>query len=603
MFQSFESATSPETGAARLKLLRKKLTKNKLAGFLIPRADAHQGEYVAAHDMRLTWLTGFTGSAGFCAALKNKAGVFIDGRYTLQVRDQVDLECFIPVAWPGTKLADWLIEALPKGGKIGFDPWLHTNAEIEKLTENLSLSGKKIHLVATQNLIDAIWDDQPEPPTGKMVPHALSYAGRPHSDKITDAAKALKNAGHSAFVITQPDSIAWLLNTRGSDLGQTPVALAFAILHANGQVSLFMDAQKSDTALVSHLGANVKIFTPELFEKKLATLQGSIRLDKSAIPEKIVRLLDASSISIAFDDDPTTLPKACKNDTELNGAKLAHIRDGAAVCEFLAWLDNIDPKAGITEIDIVKTLERKRVTTGKLMNISFDTICGSGPNGAIVHYRVNNESNRKILNNEVLLVDSGGQYQDGTTDITRTIAIGKPPKEAIHNATLVLKGMIAISRLRFPDGLSGKDIDAIARSHLWAEGLDYDHGTGHGVGSYLSVHEGPQRISRVSNTPLKPGMILSNEPGYYKEGAYGIRIENLVFIKAAEPIKGGDDRNMLRFETLTMAPIDKAMIDRTMLTLEEIVWVNIYHRQVFESLQNRVTDKTKTWLKRACSTI
>ena len=597
MFQSFDSATSPETGAARLKNLRAELEKDGLDGYLIPRADAHQGEYVAARDMRLAWLTGFTGSAGFCAALRDKAGVFIDGRYTLQVQDQVDLNCFTPVAWPATKLADWLAEALPKGGKIGFDPWLHTREEIEKF------SGTNIEPVAVDNFIDNIWQDQPAAPLDKMVPHPHEYAGQSHGEKIAVAAKNLTDAGHSAFVLTQPDSIAWLLNTRGTDLGQTPVALAFAVLHGSGHVSLFMDSRKADAALMKHLGPQISLHAPDGFEAELAALSGTVRLDKSITPEAIVQILESQSIDIAFADDPTTLPKACKNAVELEGAKQAHIRDGAAVCEFLAWVDYINPANGITEIDIVKMLEAKRAATGKLKNISFDTICGSGPNGAIVHYRVNTQTNRTVQFNEVLLVDSGAQYLDGTTDITRTVAIGAPPPKAARHATLVLKGMIAISRLRFPTGLTGKDIDAIARMALWAEGLDYDHGTGHGVGSYLSVHEGPQRISRIATAPLKPGMIISNEPGYYKEGDYGIRIENLIFVKHADAIDGSDNRDMLCFETLTLAPISKVMIDKSLLAADEVIWLNAYHQQVWDRLHDKVSEPTKDWLEAACAAL
>jgi Xaa-Pro aminopeptidase len=599
MFQSFESPASPDTGAERLKQLRIELGKEGLDGFLVPRADAHQGEYVVARDMRLAWLTGFTGSAGFCAALTDKAGVFIDGRYTLQVHDQIDLSYFTPVPWPSTKLSEWLIDALPSGSKIGFDPWLHTRAEIEKLTGDLSNAG--IQLVKIDNLIDRIWKDQPELPTDKMVPHPLKYAGQSHPDKITNATKSLTDAGHSAFILTQTDSIAWLLNTRGTDLGQTPVALAYAILYVTGKVSIFIDPQKTDNILTAHLGERVELITPENFEKALEALDGIVRLDKNSVPEKVAQLLESKNIEVAYDDDPTSLPKACKNHVELEGAKSAHIRDGAAVCEFLAWVDQIDPELGIYEIDVVKTLEEKRTVTGKLKNISFDTICGSGPNGAIVHYRVTTDTNRQLQKNEVLLVDSGGQYLDGTTDITRTIAIGAPPIDAVHNATLVLKGMIAISRLRFPKGLSGKDIDALARTSLWAEGLDYDHGTGHGVGSYLSVHEGPQRISRISTEPLQSGMIVSNEPGYYKEATYGIRIENLIFVKPAESIAGSDDRDMLCFETLTLAPIDKAMIDKDLLTKSELEWLNAYHASVWDNLNDKVTVQTQTWLKQACS--
>ncbi len=593
MFQSFDSASTPDTGAARLKQLRGELTKEHLGGYLIPRADAHQGEYVTERDMRLAWLTGFTGSAGFCAVLSDQAGVFIDGRYTLQVRDQIDLNCFTPVPWPETKLESWL----PKDQKIGFDPWLHTRAEIETLTK------AGIQLVATDNLIDRIWHDQPDAPLDKMLPHALQYTGQGHADKIANAAQELSQAGQSAFVLTQPDAIAWLLNTRGTDLGQTPVALAFAILHSSGQLSLFIDVRKTDAALVEHLGKQVRLCAPDTFKAALAALSGSVRLDKSTAPEAVARILESQNITIAFATDPTCLPKACKNPVELAGTTQAHIRDGAAMCEFLAWVEGLNPEAGITEIDIVKALEAKRAATGKLKNISFDTICGSGPNGAIVHYRVTKESNRKLQFNEVLLVDSGAQYLDGTTDITRTVAIGAPPPKAVHHATLVLKGMIAISRLRFPKGLTGKDIDGFARVALWAEGLDFDHGTGHGVGSYLSVHEGPQRISRAGTAVFKPGMIVSNEPGYYKEGEYGIRIENLIYVKPAEPIMGSDNRNMLCFETLTLAPISKAMIDKSLLTLAEIAWLNAYHAQVWDRLGGKVSEPAKEWLEAACAAL
>lgn len=599
MFQSFDSPTCRQTGAGRLALLRDQLKTETLDGFLIPRADAHQGEYVVARDMRLAWLTGFTGSAGFCAALIDQAGVFIDGRYTLQVRDQIDLDSFTPVPWPSTQLSEWLISALPKGGKIGFDPWLHTRSEIEKL--RIDLAKTKITLIATDNLIDRIWHDQPSAPLDKMIPHALKYTGQDHAEKITNAANELKTACHTACVMTQPDSIAWLTNTRGTDLGQTPVALAYAILYATGKLSLFIDAQKTDADLVNHLGADVSLEPSENFETALATLTGPVRLDKTSVSEKIARILEETETQIAFESNPVTLPKACKNATELSGTKQAHIRDGAAICEFLAWVSRINPANGITEIDIVTQLEAKRAASGQLKHISFDTICGSGPNGAIVHYRVTKETNRTLQFNEVLLVDSGAQYLDGTTDITRTIAIGMAPPKAVHNATLVLKGMIAISRLRFPKDLSGKDIDALARAPLWAEGLDYDHGTGHGVGSYLSVHEGPQGISRKATAPLKSGMIVSNEPGYYKTGKYGIRIENLIYVKAADPIDGGDERDMLCFETLTLAPFNKAMIDPSLLTPAEVDWLNTYHQKVWDTLNTLVTQPTKDWLKTACS--
>ena len=595
MFQSFDAATSPDTGATRLADLRSLMRAQNLDGFLIPRADAHQGEYVVPRDQRLAWLTGFTGSAGFCAALLNTAGVFIDGRYRLQIRDQVDLSIYKPVNWPETQLADWLMGQCQSGDVIGFDPWLHTHDEIAQLSK--TLAAQNIVLRPCANLVDAIWDDQPNAPDDPIIPHPIKFSGRAHDDKIADISRGLQTANHSAYVLTQTDSIAWLLNIRGTDLGQTPVALAFAIVHANAQVDLFVDLGKTSQNLRKHLGDSVTIKAITDFETALSSLTDTVCIDPKTCPEKVVQILTAQ---IAHSPDPTTLPKACKNDTELAGAKAAHMRDGLALVHFLAWLDGLDSGADISEIDIVRHLEDCRRDTQELQNISFDTICGSGPNGAIVHYRVTHDSNRKLKQNEVLLVDSGAQYQDGTTDITRTIAIGNPPKEAVQNATLVLKGMIAISRAVFPVGTCGKDIDALARGALWAQGKDYDHGTGHGVGSFLSVHEGPQGISKRATQAFLPGMIVSNEPGYYKENAYGIRIENLIYVREIGHIAGGDQRQMLGFETLTLAPIDRRMMDISQLSKAEINWLDCYHKRVFETLSPRVEGRILEWLKSAC---
>ncbi len=596
MFQSFDSTTSPETGAARLKDLRDELAKEDFDGFLIPRADAHQGEYVTDHDNRLAWLTGFTGSAGFCAALNDRAGVFIDGRYTLQAQTQVDLECFTPVSWPSTQLAEWLMDALPNGGKIAFDPWLHTLSEIEKLRADLSKSS--IELIPTDNLVDRIWADQPERPSNPAFAYPKELAGVGDETKRAQIADMLKEADQACAVLTQPDAICWLLNIRGADIPRVPIVQAFAVIHADGKIDLISDPDK-----FTDLGAdpNITLHPWDAFEDILKTLQSPVRIDKTNTPIAVTDCLQANDIEIVFDIDPCSLPKACKNETELKGAVQAHIRDGAAVCEFLSWLDEQEDPTKLTEIDIVKKLESCRQGTGELKEISFDTICGSGPNGAIVHYRVNYDSNRTLHNNEVLLVDSGGQYLDGTTDITRTIAIGKAPKEAVHNATLVLKGMIAISLLRFPKGLSGKDIDALARAPLWAEGKDFDHGTGHGVGAYLSVHEGPQRISKVSTVPLQAGMIVSNEPGYYQTDAYGIRIENLIYVKPADTLAGADDRDMMEFHTLTLVPFDKDMIEIDLLSEQERNWLDTYHQQVWDTLNTLVSEDTKAWLNKACS--
>jgi Xaa-Pro aminopeptidase len=598
MFQDFAVRSDPSTGGPRLSALRAVLRERDLDGFLVPRADAHQGEYIAPHDERLPWLTGFTGSAGFCIALEKSAGVFIDGRYRLQVRDQVDLTQFTPVNWPQTKPADWLKQQLPEGGKIGFDPWLHTVAELEKLREELKGSG--IELVPSENPVDAIWTGQPEKPDAPMVPHPIEFSGKTHVSKCLELGAELTKAGQRAAVLTLPDSIAWLLNTRGSDIERNPVTLAFAILHDSGKVDLFLNPAKAGDGLRAHLGDKVTIRPEGEFAEALIALDGPVRVDKDSAPAWVSDTLKAAKIEVAYATDPAILPKACKNAVELDGARAAHIRDGAAMAEFLAWLSEEAPKEYLTEIDVVAKLEAFRTATDVLRDISFDTICGAGPNGAIVHYRVTDKTNRSIARGDVLLVDSGGQYRDGTTDITRTVAVGAVPDNAKFTFTLVLKGMIGISSLRFPDGLAGRDIDALARAPLWSAGLDYDHGTGHGVGSYLSVHEGPQRISRQSHQVLKPGMILSNEPGYYREGAFGIRIENLIAVREAPPIEGADDRGMLFFETLTLAPIDRDMIKPELLTASEIRWLDAYHDRVEQALSKLCSPATRDWLHAAC---
>ncbi|MCP5088847.1 MAG: aminopeptidase P family protein [Rhodobacteraceae bacterium] len=599
MFQTFKATTTPDTGAPRLAALRALLRERGLDGFLVPRADAHQGEYVIGRDQRLAWLTGFTGSAGFCIALAEVAGVFIDGRYRLQVRDQVDQTAFTPVNWPETKPGDWLQEQLSAGGVVGYDPWLHTKDEIETLEKSLGNSG--ISLRQCTNLVDEIWQDQPGPPSDLMVPYPTELAGKGHSQKQLELGETLSKKGHNAAVLTQLDSIAWLLNTRGTDLGQTPVALAFAIAMADGTVRLFLDAAKMDANLREHLGNSVEASSTDQFGPALDTLEGVVAVDPKTAPIWVGNRLSAAGVETADSPDPTALPKACKNAAEIAGTTEAHLRDGAAVAEFLAWLDAQGSTPGLSEIDVVKRLETFRNATGELRNISFDTICGSGPNGAIVHYRVTEDTNRQIESGDVLLVDSGAQYLDGTTDITRTMAIGTPAPEAVYAFTLVLKGMIAISRQRFPKGLTGRDLDPLARAALWRAGLDFNHGTGHGVGVYLSVHEGPQRLSRLSDVPLRAGMILSNEPGYYREGAFGIRLENLIIVESAPDIAGADNREMLQFRTLTWAPLDRRMIDITLLSTGEQDWLNNYHDQVVEKISPRCTPETQNWLVQACA--
>jgi len=597
MFQNFDAATSPDQGPPRLAALRDRLTEQALDGFLIPRADAHQGEYVAPCDDRLAWLTGFTGSAGFCAVLHNIAGVFIDGRYRLQVKDQVAAD-FTPVPWPDIKLGDWLIEQLPKGGKIGLDPWLHTAGEIETLQTTLHGSG--ISLAETHNLIDDIWHDRPGRPSEPATAYPKDLAGEGDESKRKRLAQLLQDAGHKAAVVTLPDSICWLLNIRGADIPRNPITQAFAILRDDGMVQLFSSPER-----FADLGPdpNIDLCDWSAFDAALTELSGPVRVDKTTAPLAVSRILQQAGIEIAYDSDPCILPKACKNATEIEGSKAAHLRDAVAMIEFLTWLDDEAPKGQLTEIDVVQKLEGFRRATNSLREISFETICGAGPNGAINHYRVSHETNRPVNPGELLLVDSGGQYLDGTTDITRTIAVGTPTQEHRECFTRVLQGMIAISQARWPVGLAGRDLDALARIALWRAGQDYDHGTGHGVGTYLCVHEGPQRLSKISEVPLQPGMILSNEPGYYREGDFGIRIENLVVVTKAADLPGGDARDMLEFETITWAPIDLHLVETDMLSADERHWLNTYHAAVVQNVGDRLSPAAKSWLEKATRAI
>ena len=597
MFQTFETTSNPSAGPARLAALRARLKAEGLDGFFVPRADAHQGEYVAPHDERLQWLTGFTGSAGFCIVLPKIAGVFIDGRYRTQVKSQVDLAHFTPVPWPETKPGDWIRGQIGKG-VVGFDPWLHTEDEIAKLTDALAGSGVTLRPVSA-NPVDAIWPDQPAPPKGKAFPHPIEFAGESAEAKRDRLAAGLRDAGQRAAVLTLPDSICWLLNIRGEDVPRNPVLHAFAILHDDGRVDLFADPAKFDDAARTHLGTGATLLPPDAFLPALDALSGPVRLDRTSAPVALRQRLEAAGIPVAWGDDPCRLPKARKNPAELAATREAHLRDGAAMVEFLAWLDETAPKGGLTEIDVVRALEGYRRATNALHDISFDTISGAGPHGAVIHYRVTEETNRTIGQDELLLVDSGGQYVDGTTDITRTVAVGDPGDEARIAFTRVLQGMVAISRIRFPAGLAGRDLDPLARAALWMAGQDYDHGTGHGVGAFLSVHEGPQRISRISEVPLETGMILSNEPGYYREGEFGIRIENLIVVEEAPKLPGGDDRRQLQFETLTWVPIDRRLIVTAMLSPGERAWIDSYHAETFAKLANRVSSGARDWLAAA----
>ncbi len=589
MFQNFDVTARPEQGPPRLQALRAELTRDGLSGFIVPRADAHQGEYVAAHDERLSWLTGFTGSAGFCVVLETCAGVFIDGRYRTQVKRQVAAP-FTPVPWPEMQLGTWLKEQLPQGGRVGYDPWLHATAQITTLTQELEGSG--IELVQCDNLVDRIWQDQPAPPMQPVLPHQLEHAGETATAKCERLAQDLQQAGQSAALITLPDSIMWLLNIRGADIPRNPVAHGFAILHADARVDLFMAAAKLAN-LGAHLPATVTTHPPETFLASVSALTGAVAVDTSSLPHIVAEALGESLVAAG---DPCTLPKARKNDAEIAGSAAAHLRDGAAVVELLSWLD-AQPPGTITEIDVATRLEELRRRDPALRDISFETISGTGENGAVMHYRVTKESDSRLDAGHLLVLDSGGQYLDGTTDITRTIAIGTPGQDERAAFTRVLQGMIAMSRLRWPKGLAGRDIEAVGRMPLWLAGQDFNHGLGHGVGAYLSVHEGPQRLSRVSTVPLEPGMILSNEPGYYREGAFGIRIENLLVVVPAPALKTGDpEREMLSWRGLTFVPIDRRLIVTEMLTAAERDWLNAYHAETAELLRPNVSSAAQSWL-------
>lgn len=592
MFQTYTASSSPEQGPPRLAALRAELARRGLGGFLVPRADAHQGEYVSPRDARLEWLTGFTGSAGFALVLPGVAGVFIDGRYTVQVRGQVDLAVFTPVDWPATGAAEWLRQHAGEGTRIGFDPWLHTPEEIGRIEAGLKGSGITLEAI-TDNPVDAIREGLPAPAAGKVRLHPLELAGKSGAEKRADLAAELRRAGVSASVITLADSLAWLMNWRGADIIRNPVVQGFAILHDDARLDLFLDPAK-----VAHLPPEdgVTRHPVEGFAPALKALNGAARFDPATAPVAVARAL-AQGVAGA---DPCLLAKAKKNAAELAGMRAAHLRDGAAMVEFLCWYDAQD-LTSLTEIDMAKALEGFRAATGCLNDLSFDSISSTGPNGAINHYRVTESTNRRLEAGDLFLIDSGAQYADGTTDITRTLPVGPVAEDRRAAYTRVLQGMIAISRARFPRGVAGGHLDALARYPLWLAGQDYDHGTGHGVGAALSVHEGPVRLSRISTLPLEPGMILSNEPGYYRAGGWGIRIENLIAVQEAAPL--GDNRRMLDFETLTLCPIDTRLIVPGMMTGDEVAWLNAYHARVSRELGPLVSAPAQDWLERACRAI
>lgn len=600
MFQSFDVRTDPTQGVERVALLREKLVERGVDGFLVPRADEHQGEYVAPSSERLQWLTGFTGSAGAALILRDKAILFVDGRYTLQAKVQADASTFTIESLVDNPPPRWL-EAYGGDLTIGFDPWLHTIAEVE-LYER-----RGIRLVPIDNLVDAIWTDRPEPPKGKVEIQPHGFAGELAKDKIARLSDDIEDKGATHAVLTDPSSLAWAFNIRGSDVSHTPLALGFAILSTEGLPQIFIDRDKLSIETDAYLTQLADILDPQMLEDELGQLAARgamVALDPALAAEKLRMIVEENGGTVCRLSDPARLPRATKNEAELAGSRAAHRRDGAAVTKYLCWLDQQQP-GSIDEIQAVEALEKFRIAVGeetqmKLRDISFDTISGAGPNGAIIHYRVTTSTNRRLGDGELFLVDSGGQYQDGTTDITRTIAVGTPSDEMRQRYTLVLKGMIAISMLRFPAGTRGMDIDAIARRPLWSAGLDYAHGTGHGVGSFLSVHEGPQRIAKTGTEKLLPGMILSNEPGYYKEGAYGIRLENLIIVNKAEQLAGGDIA-MHSFETLTLAPFDRRLIVTDLLSNDEREWLDAYHARVVAEIGPMLDGEALAWLDQAAA--
>lgn len=603
MFQSFDSAADPSQAVPRVRRLRDEMAGMELDGFLVPRADEHQGEYVPASAERLSWLTGFTGSAGVALILRSRAILFVDGRYTLQARGQTDPDLFEIESLVENPPHRWMADNLSKGARIGFDPWLHTIGEVRTLRKALQkLQAEAVPLDV--NLIDAIWEDQPPPPAEPARVHPLDLAGEAAADKLSRLAEKLAEEDVQHTVLTDPASLAWAFNIRGSDVPHTPLALGFAILSASGKPHLFVNPKKIAGEVEAHLRELAELHAPEELEPVLASLSkgATIGLDDALAAERLRLLVDENGGTTVNFTDPASLPRAMKNEAELQGARAAHLRDGAALARFLAWLDSQKPEM-LDEITVATQLEefRRRAseeTQRPLRDISFDTISGAGPNGAVIHYRVTHKTNRRLAAGELLLVDSGAQFEDGTTDVTRTVALGEPNEEMRSRFTLVLKGMIAISRLRFPPGTRGMDIDALARVALWESGLDYGHGTGHGVGAYLSVHEGPQRIAKSGKEKLRTGMILSNEPGYYRQGHYGIRIENLIAVSAPAPVSGGEI-DMHAFETLTLAPIDRRLVDTALLSSEERDWLNAYHQRVFDEISPQVDGEVAAWLEKA----
>ena len=596
-----------QTHEARLDGLRKELARRGLDGFVIPISDEHMSEYVGSYAQRLNWLTGFGGSAGSAAVLQDRAAMFTDGRYTVQVREQVSGALYDYEDVPATSPAKWIAEHAPEGAKIGYDAWLHGIGWAEEAEAAFARRG--IELVPVDgNPIDAIWDDRPQASLAAAVPHGDEHAGRSSADKRSEVADWLKQEGYDATVVSALDSVAWLLNMRGSDVDNTPVALSYVLAHADGTAELFIAPDKVTPELTQHLGNAVTVRDRAEFVPALEALDGKrVAVDPNHAVAGIFHALEQGGASVVRTDDPTVLPKAIKNPAEQQGHRDAQSRDGAAVARFLRWLGIEAPKGAVDELAAAAKLREFREAGGLLKDASFDTISAAAGHAALPHYKVDEDSNIPIPPSSIYLVDSGGQYLDGTTDITRTVWIGpgEPSAEMVERNTRVLKGHIQLDMQKFPDRTTGGALDALARMHLWNGGVDYGHGTGHGVGSFLSVHEGPQRISKPggafpgTETPLREGMILSNEPGYYKPGEYGIRIENLVLVVDAG--LADSEGKYLGFETLTMVPLDRTLVDRALLSEAEIGWWNDYHTAVYATLAPQLEGDDLAWLEEQCA--
>ncbi|WP_371424594.1 aminopeptidase P family protein [Tardiphaga sp.] len=599
-FQTFEEPESGVALTARLAAFREELLRRKLTGFVIPRADQQQNEYVPPSDERLAWLTGFTGSAGMAIVLLQEAAVFVDGRYTLQAAKQVDV-----TAWSIQSLVEpppetWLTDHLKPEDRLGFDPWLHTSAAVERLAAACAKAGAEL-VAVDSNPLDQVWTERPAPPLGAVSIHPLAYAGVSEADKLAQIRTEIDRLGVDAIVLSDSHAVAWTFNIRGADVSHTPLPLSYALVPKTGRPQIFIDHRKLSNSTRNHLEVSADVKEPDALTSALAALAASgasIALDNATAADALSRLIISSGGKPVRGNDPVALLKAVKNPVEIKGTQTAHRRDAVALARFLAWIDREAPKGHLTEIDTVEALETFRRQTGALKDVSFPTIAGTGPNGAIVHYRVTRKTNRRIALGDLLLIDSGAQYEDGTTDVTRTIAIGEPTDEMRDRFTRVLRGHIAIARAAFPVGTTGAQLDTLARQFLWHAGLDFAHGTGHGVGSYLSVHEGPARISKLGTTPLKRGMILSNEPGYYKTDAFGIRIENLELVVEAH-IEGAE-QPMNAFETLTLAPIDRRLINAHRISKRELNWINDYHARVRREVMPLLDDEaTRVWLEAA----